>query len=82
VAKNTLWIAGQCSLGEENYNKGERISHRKMGKLMITAQKTLPSWNCTPWLHQKCKEFLRGFLAKRVFPEIVWPCAIATLIGT
>jgi hypothetical protein len=31
----------------KNYNKGEKISHIEMGKLMITAHKTLLSWNYT-----------------------------------
>jgi len=42
-----LWITGQRSLGEENYNKGEKISHTQMEKLRLTGHKTLPSCNYT-----------------------------------
>ena len=37
----------RARLVRKHYNKGEKISHTEMGKLMLTGHKTLPTWNYT-----------------------------------
>ena len=47
TTKTSCGLRIRARLVRKHYNKGEKISHTEMGKLMLTGHKTLPTWNYT-----------------------------------